>query len=189
MAFAIFFTKIMFQLFKNADVQDPRQPDDNLYWSLCSGMEEEDRSDTHSGSGLSSQSGGSGPGSGGQWWPVVSGSQSQPHPAPEPELTWAAWSLVMDTRSRLWHKHHQQCDANTKLRLEFSNTPRDMSCLLSYQNMCWRTKVWRIENFSWRPEDESASNDDKCSPDSASPSGSELLCYIYKKFEVKFKNK
>lgn len=111
----------------------------------CSGMEEEDRSDTHSGSGLSSQSGGSGPGSGGQWWPVVSGSRSQPHPAPEPELTWTAWSWThappCDTIITIvWHK-----DKNEIRIQQYSS--RHAQCLLSYQNMCWRTKFEGLRTF------------------------------------------
>ena len=66
MAFAIFFATIMNQLVTKILMCRIQDSPMTTFTRPCSRMEEEDRSDTHSGSGLSSKSGGSGPGSGGQ---------------------------------------------------------------------------------------------------------------------------
>ena len=73
-----FCAKIIWKFVKKyQDVQDPRQPDDNLYWPV-QGMEEEGRPDTDS--GLSSQLRLR------LRWPVIASRDTEPEPAsPAPE--------------------------------------------------------------------------------------------------------
>ena len=162
--------------YKNQDVQDPRQPDDNLCWAV------------------------QWDGGGGQVWHWLRPQFSVVRLRPRPRLRWPviasrvtepepASSPGAGVSSHMCSPGHTQPRTHlTNIVTRRSGSSNIQTCpLLSHQNMCWRPKLWRIEKFTWWPEDDSAHNDvtdDEYSADSSPLTSSELLHYVYKKFEV-----